>query len=71
MVAGELPFDDACAQGTLLKVAFEEPQYPSFMSAQLTDLLRKILVKNPEKRLTLGRIKDHPWFSRSEYMELL
>jgi serine/threonine protein kinase len=61
MVTGKLPFDDSSLQGVLQKVAYTEPNYPLFMSPQLIDLLKKILVKNPNRRLTLDGIKCHPW----------
>jgi serine/threonine protein kinase len=69
MVVGELPFEDEAVQRVLQKIVFTEPLYPSSLSPQLIDLLRKILVKVPSQRLTLDRIKAHPWFSHGEYMQ--
>ena len=34
-----------------------------YVSDQLVDLLKKLLVLNPEERLTINQIKNHPWFS--------
>lgn len=67
MVTGELPFDDDDIQKLLQKIVYTEPIYPHFLSSQMVDLLKKILTKNPEKRLTLEKIKRHPWFSNNEY----
>jgi len=39
-------------------VAFEED---SEVSESLKDLLHRMLEKDPEKRITLSEIKDHPW----------
>jgi hypothetical protein len=44
--------------------------YPGFMSPALIDLLRKMLSKNPETRITLDKIKEHHWFSQTEYSAL-
>lgn len=70
MVAGCLPFDDDNMQRLLQKIAFTEPRYPSFLSPQLVDLLTKILQKVPTERYSIEKIKTHPWFSQSEYVEL-
>ena len=71
MVVGELPFDDENVQNLLYKIAFTEPYYPKHLSPQLVDLLRKILSKDPSDRLTLKKIKEHPWFSQTEYSRFL
>jgi serine/threonine protein kinase len=69
MVAGELPFDDPNGiHEILVKIASAEPSYPDVMSSALIDLLRRILTKSPETRLDIERIKEHPWFSHSEYL---
>ncbi|KAH0790533.1 CAMK family protein kinase [Histomonas meleagridis] len=67
MVTGELPFDDDDIQRLLQQIAFTEPHYPNYLSPQIVDLLHKILTKNPETRLTIEKIKHHPWFSTNEY----
>ncbi|OHT00928.1 CAMK family protein kinase [Tritrichomonas foetus] len=70
MVAGILPFDDANVQTLLQKVVYTEVQYPQSMSRSLIDLLKRLLVKTPEKRLTIPQIIAHPWVSQSEYSAL-
>ncbi|OHT01085.1 5'-AMP-activated protein kinase catalytic subunit alpha-2 [Tritrichomonas foetus] len=70
MVTGTLPFDDDNVQMMLQKIAYTEPSYPSNLSLQLIDLLKKILVKNPDQRATIKKIREHPWFSQSEYSHL-
>ena len=71
MVAGRLPFDDKNINVLLKKVVFEEVQYPPTMSRSLVDLLKRLLCKNPESRITMSRLKTHPWFSQSEYQSLM
>lgn len=71
MCAGELPYEDDNVQKLLQKIAFKEPVYPSSFSLQLKDLLRKILSKDPERRLTIDQIKQHPWFSQYEYSNIM
>jgi serine/threonine protein kinase len=71
IVGGYLPFDDDNIQRLLQKIVYTEVRYPSFFSPQLTDLLQKMMCKDPERRLTLEMIKNHPWFSQAEYAVLL
>jgi serine/threonine protein kinase len=71
LVAGCLPFQDGELQRLLHSIVHDEITYPSFISPALTDLLQKMLVKNPENRISVAKIKQHPWFSQSEYAALL
>jgi serine/threonine protein kinase len=70
MVAGRLPFDDDNVQHLLEKVVYSDVHYPGFMSPPLIDLLKKMLCKTPEGRISLDRIKEHHWFSQAEYAAL-
>jgi hypothetical protein len=71
IIAGHLPFDDANVQRLLQRVVGTEPAYPSYMSPPLVDLIQKMLVKDPDYRVTLEAIRAHPWFSQSEYNVML
>jgi serine/threonine protein kinase len=61
IVTGSLPFPDRHSISAL------PPAFPATLSPQLSDLLTKILHKIPSERITLERIKEHPWFSSAEY----
>ncbi|OHS97300.1 CAMK family protein kinase [Tritrichomonas foetus] len=71
VVAGNLPFDDENIQRLLQKIVYTEVFYPSYLSPQLVDLLKKMICKDPEARITIDKIKEHPWFSQTEYLSLL
>ena len=74
MVAGYLPFDDDNLSVQITKIVKCEPFYPLSASPQLLDLLQRILVKDPEQRITLEEIKTHPWVTQgtpSYYFESL
>ena len=71
MVVGRLPYDDPNISVILQKIVSEEVKYPSFLSHSLTDLLKRLLTKNPDHRITLSRLKEHPWFSQSQYQAIL
>jgi len=67
MVAGKLPFDDPDPKRIYYNVINKEPQYSSNFTIQLVDILKKLLQKDPNKRITLDKIKTHQWFSQTEY----
>ncbi|OHT00583.1 CAMK family protein kinase [Tritrichomonas foetus] len=70
IVSGQLPFDDDNIQRLLQKIVYTEAHYPSYFSPQLADILSKMLCKSPDQRITLDMIKNHPWFSQTEYNNL-
>jgi serine/threonine protein kinase len=70
LMTGLLPFDDDSLQALLTKIVTKEVSYPSFLSASIVDLLRRILTKNPDMRITLGQIREHDWFSQAWYAAL-
>jgi serine/threonine protein kinase len=67
---GRLPFNDD-SQGMLFhKIVYADPVIPESAPPLLADLIRKMLTKEPEKRITLAKIKEHAWFSRNGYLAL-
>jgi hypothetical protein len=70
MVVGRLPFDAARRQVLLQKVLTDDVVFPPTMSRSLTDLLRRMLVRDPDGRITIDRLKEHPWFAQCEYAVL-
>ena len=71
MCMGELPFEDDNMQRLLQKIAYTEPMYPSTISPPLKDLLCRLLTKDPAERITLQKIKVHPWFSQYQLSQMM
>ncbi len=79
MVSGRLPFDespdDICEinknkdmnKENEIKLKYglskREPKYLENISDELRDLLKGLLNKDPNKRLNIEQILNHPWFS--------
>lgn len=61
MVTGHLPFEEPDVKSILMKIVSYDPAYPPTLSASLIDLLRKMLCRNPSKRITVKEIMEHPW----------
>lgn len=62
MLCGYLPFDDDDLQKLYKKIISGVFTIPDFVSPSAADLLRKILVVDPQKRLNLRQIMQHPWY---------
>jgi serine/threonine protein kinase len=61
LLAGFLPFDESTIVALFEKIQRAEFAYPSWFSAGARDMLDKILVADPKKRLSLKELKVHPW----------
>ena len=66
MVCGYLPFEDEGNDNEFLYKKIKSGKYttPPWLSAKCKDLIKKILVTDPEKRITIQEIKKHPWFNQ-------
>ncbi|KAI5867700.1 kinase-like domain-containing protein [Durotheca rogersii] len=59
-LVGEAPFEDTPVM-TTRRIARGDMKVPSFVSAEATDLIKKLLVIDPDKRLSLEQVQKHPW----------
>ena len=70
MLAGYLPFDDDSENedgADIVKlyhyICNTPLTFPEYVSPLARDLLRKIIVSNPEKRIGVDEIRNHPWLA--------
>jgi serine/threonine protein kinase len=74
---GSSPYRSKTEPDLMREIKLCDFEYPETMSCELKDLLKKILVKDPKKRLTIKDILRHPFFSnhdsdlQSHYRRLL
>ncbi|KAF1948828.1 serine/threonine-protein kinase-like protein [Byssothecium circinans] len=59
-LVGEAPFEDSQAK-TQRRIVRGEYSVPNFVSPEAKDLIKKLLVLDPEKRLSLVEVEKHPW----------
>ncbi|KAJ6123256.1 Serine/threonine-protein kinase ark1 [Penicillium capsulatum] len=59
-LVGEAPFEDTPVM-TQRRIARADMQVPSFVSPEARDLIKKLLILDPEKRIPLDDIQRHPW----------
>lgn len=68
MICGNLPFSGKRDQDIMDSILNNEPSFEgpewSIIPEDLKNLVRRILVKDPSKRITLNEIFQHPWYLR-------
>lgn len=64
MICGFLPFEDDNNDKLYEKILIGKFEIPPFVSDNAKDLIRRILVVNPNHRLKINQIIKHPWFKQ-------
>ncbi|KZL80257.1 serine threonine-protein kinase eg2 [Colletotrichum incanum] len=59
-LVGEAPFEDTPVM-TQRRIARADMTVPSFVSPEAKDLIKRLLVLDPEKRIPLEQVQTHPW----------
>ncbi|MCJ1267722.1 spindle assembly checkpoint kinase [Lobaria immixta] len=59
-LVGEAPFEDTPIM-TQRRIARGEMTIPSFVSPEAKNLIQRLLILDPEKRISLDDIQKHPW----------
>jgi 5'-AMP-activated protein kinase, catalytic alpha subunit len=61
MICGHLPFDDQNIKKLYRKITDGDYKIPSGLSPYAKDLISSILTTDPNKRITIEKLKKHPW----------
>ena len=66
MLCGSFPFDDDSEQVLYSKIIKGVFEFPSdiYLTKEAKNLIKKILVVNPNRRANIEEIKSDPWFSK-------
>lgn len=64
LLSGYLPFHDSNLMEMYRKIGKAEFKCPSWFPPEVRRLLLHILDPNPNTRISIAKIKDHPWFKR-------
>lgn len=65
MICGHLPFDDQNIKKLYKKITDGDYKIPSSLSPYAKDLISSILTTDPKKRITIEKLKKHPWMRLS------
>ena len=64
---GYLPFEDPSLSRLLEMINNEEPEFPDFLTDKLADLIKCMLRKDPQERITIDGIMTHPFFTLDDF----
>jgi len=64
MCVGTFPFGGTSVCALFENIAKAEYKIPCWVDSTLTDLLKGILSKDPNQRLTIQQIRQHPWMTK-------
>jgi serine/threonine protein kinase len=64
LLAGFLPFDEPTMSALFRKIQKAEFTYPTWFTPEVRALLDKILVAQPEKRISLLEVKNDIWYNK-------
>eukprot|EP00762_Andalucia_godoyi_P001115 ANDGO_01944.mRNA.1 SNF1-related protein kinase catalytic subunit alpha KIN10 len=72
LLCGRLPFDEETIPSLFRKIREGEYAVPHHLSPGARDLISKILVVDPLRRITISDIQSHPWFQTNlpQYLSL-
>ena len=63
MLTNTYPFEEENISDLFKKIVFSDIRFPNFLSNNVIDLLKKILNKSPFDRLSIEKIKNHPFLT--------
>ena len=66
MLCGYLPFDHKDNDKLFMKILECKIQYPKNLSKESKDLLKKILIPDPRRRISIPEIKKHPFYLKGK-----
>ncbi|KAI9136700.1 kinase-like domain-containing protein [Paraphysoderma sedebokerense] len=71
LVHGHVPFEDTDILSLYDRISTCSPPISPSLSPALVDLITKMLTKDPEQRITLDKIKIHPWITNFGAEEMM
>uniref|UniRef100_A0A182WAZ2 Serine/threonine-protein kinase PLK4 n=1 Tax=Anopheles minimus TaxID=112268 RepID=A0A182WAZ2_9DIPT len=64
LLVGRPPFDTDGVKSTLARVVMSNYNLPAHLSSDVSDLIERLLKKNPSERIKLEEVLSHPFLSR-------
>lgn len=64
LLAGYLPFHDSNLMEMYRKISRGDVKYPQWFPSDLRRLMSRLLDPNPNTRITIEKLVEHPWFKK-------
>lgn len=65
LVTGHLPFTASTTEALLQKIVLTDPGVPDDLSPDLSDILQRLLTKDPAQRINIAGVRQHPWLRKA------
>lgn len=62
MLCGYLPYEDQKTSDLYKKILNAEYNLPDFLSEEAQDMISKIFITDPDNRINIEQIRQHPWY---------
>lgn len=69
MINGRVPFGDHSEYDTSINIIEGNYQVETFWSSSLADLFKRLLDKDPKKRITVPQLVVHPWITKNNSLK--
>eukprot|EP00700_Malawimonas_jakobiformis_P002332 EC723893.1.p2 GENE.EC723893.1~~EC723893.1.p2 ORF type:complete len:107 (+),score=29.22 EC723893.1:265-585(+) len=63
-IVGQPPFETESHQETYRRIAKVDLKFSAYMSKEARDLIQKLLVRDPNKRLSVEKVLQNPWIMK-------
>lgn len=70
LAVGRFPFEEISMQSLIKKIVYDDPVFPDFLPNMFTDLLRRMLDKDPKSRINAKQLKTHPYFTDVDFAQI-
>ena len=70
IMIGHVPFKGETEQKTVEQIVKAEPTFPSYVSDEWADLIRRMLTKDPQARITIAELKEHRLVREFEFADV-
>lgn len=67
----KVPFDSSNTKKLMEKIINEEPHFPSNADPFLTDLIKRLMEKNPKERMNFAELQNHRFFKGFNFNDAL
>ncbi|KAH8725972.1 calmodulin dependent protein kinase [Phaeosphaeriaceae sp. PMI808] len=64
LLFGRIPFEKHGMIELYQAIRLDEPEFDDTCGDEIRDLLKRLLEKDPSKRITMEEIREHPWVTR-------
>lgn len=64
-ITGQPPFEAQGQKATFKRIAKVDLKFPSFISKDAQDIIRRLLRKDPKDRLALSKVPSHPFILKN------